>query len=157
MKKSFIVLMSVVFLASCGGNKDKNAENATDDVVVTTNEVVVAEDSLALPDESNAQNALDYQGTYTGVLPTASGEGMNVTITLTDSTYTKEISYVGKKDKPTLTKGAYKWDAAGTIITLEGTEKPNQYFVGENTLTQRDVDGNAITGDIASQYILKKK
>lgn len=156
MKKSFIVLMSVVFLASCGGNKDKNTETTTDDVVVTTNEVVVAEDSLALPDESNAQNALDYQGTYTGVLPTASGEGMNVAITLTDSTYTKEISYVGKKDKP-ITKGAYKWDASGTIITLEGAEKPNQYFVGENTLTQLDVDGNKITGDMANLYILTKK
>lgn len=154
MKKSFIVLFAAVFLASCGGNKENKAE--TEEVVTLTTEVVVASDTLGLPDESNAQNALDYVGTYKGVLPTASGSGMDVTITLSDTTYTKDVAYVGKKDKPTQTTGAYKWDSTGTIITLEGEEKPNQYFVGENTLTQLDVDGKKITGDIASQYMLKK-
>lgn len=37
-------------------------------------------------------------GSYTGKLPTASGEGMNVTIELGDSTFVKKTQYVGKKE-----------------------------------------------------------
>ena len=54
-------------------------------------------------------------------------------------------------------KGKYTWNAAGNTIILDGVkDAPNQYFVGENTLTQLDMEGNKITGDMADLYILKK-
>ena len=156
MKKKFIMLMSVVFLASCGGN-NKQKETASEDIVVTTEETTTSTNDAALPDESNALNSLDYEGTYVGTLPTASGEGMKVTLTLTDKNYTKEIQYIGKKTEPVKETGTYKWDTAGNVVTLEGAEKPNQYFVSENNVTQLDIDGNKITGDMADLYILKKQ
>lgn len=157
MKKSFIVLMSVVFLASCGGN-NKQKEATVEDVVVTTEEVTTTSTNDAgLPDEHNALNSLDYEGTYAGLLPTASGEGMKVKVTLSDKDFTKEVEYVGKSMKPIKEKGTYIWDPTGNIITLEGIDTPNQYFVGENTLTQLDIEGNKITGDLANLYILKKQ
>ena len=49
-----------------------------------------------------------------------------------------------------------QWNKEGNTITLEGEDKPNQYFVGENTLTQLDIDGNKIKGEIEEDYILRK-
>lgn len=145
MKKSILLFASVLFLASCGNSAKK------DEVVEAVAETVEVADPA-----HNAQNSLDYEGIYQGELPTASGEGMKVTITLGKDDYTKEVLYIGKETTPTKTAGTYKWDEAGTIITLEGQDKPNQYFIGENTLTQLDIDGNKITGDMADKYVLSK-
>ncbi len=112
-----------------------------------------------MADEHNAKNSLDYQGTYKGTLPTASGEGMLVTIVLKDSTYTRNTEYIGKKDNNVIEKGKYTWNAEGNTITLDGVDakvSPSKYFVGENTLTQLDLDGNKIEGNTAELYILKK-
>ena len=149
MKKTAVFLMSVLFLASCGGNAKKEE---------VAEEIVANEEVVANPDpSSNAQNALDYEGTYKGLLPAANGEGIETTIVLGENDYTKEVLYVGKEKTPTKTSGKYKWDETGFIITLEGQDKPNQYFVSENTLTQLDTEGKKITGDIASKYILAKQ
>lgn len=147
MKKSLVLLMTVALFASCGNSK-KEAPVETP----TTSEV-----AEAVAQEHNAANSLDYEGTYKGTLPTASGEGMQVTISIEkDNKFTKEFTYVGKDTPATKTSGSYTWDSTGSIITLVGEELPNQYFVGENTLTQLDVDGNKITGPLADQYILTK-
>lgn len=145
MKKGILLFASVLFLASCGSNSKK------EEVVETVTETVEVADPI-----HNAENSLDYEGAYNGELPTASGEGMKVTITLGKNDYTKEVLYIGKETTPTKTTGTYKWDENGTIITLEGEDKPNQYFVGENTLTQLDIEGNKITGDMADKYVLSK-
>lgn len=147
MRKNILLLLGAsALLFACNNTNKTTPEVVTETIDSTSIEVV---------DASNAQNALDYQGTYKGVLPTASGSGMEVTVVLGDSTYTKDISYIGEKDKLS-SKGKYTWNKEGNAITLVGDEKPNQYVVGENTLTQLDVDGNKITGAIADQYILKK-
>lgn len=148
MKKSFLFALMIgsAFLFSCGNKSNQTVEpaGAVEDSIVTST-----------PDASNARTSLDYKGTYKGLLPTASGSGMEVTIVLSDSTYTKDIVYVGEKEKLS-SAGKYTWNEAGNTITLMGDEKPNQYEVGENTLTHLDIDGNKITGPIAPEYILKK-
>lgn len=157
MKKTFGILLAVAFLASCGSNKkEENAANG--DVEVATEEVVVATtDTLGVPDMSNAQGALDYEGTYEGIIPSASGSGIKIVITLTGNNYTKDESYVGVKNSDTHTTGTYTWNDAGNVITLVNDEKPNQYFVGENTLTMLNMDGQKVTGDIGKEYILHKQ
>lgn len=149
MKKTFGVLLAIAFLASCGNNK-KQEETVTEVQEVT-------ETVQPIADGSTAQSALDYEGTYSGILPTASGEGMKVVINLTGKGYTKDLSYVGVKNSDTHSSGTYTWNDSGNIITLQGEEKPNQYFVGENTLTQLNVDGQKVKGDIAKEYILQKQ
>lgn len=148
MKKGIVLLFSVV-LFSCN-NKPQPAGQPDSATLQGSDTVTVVDD------EHNAMNSLDYKGVYKGILPTASGSGMDVMIELADSTYNKKILYVGKGDKAFYTKGAYSWNKEGNTITLEGEEKPNQYFVGENTLTQLDVDGNKIKGEIEEDYILRK-
>lgn len=141
MKRTCLLFACIAMLVSCNTKKEPQeaVETTVEDVATTT------------PDGHNAQNALDYQGTYKGTLPTATGEDANVTITLTDSTYTKAI------ETPQQTKeGKYSWDESGSIITLEGDETPNKYFVGEKSLRQLDADGNKIEGETASKYFLRK-
>ncbi len=143
MKKLFILVAAIGLLYSCGGNTQKTQEQTTPE-------------TAQFVDEHNAKNSLDYQGTYTGKVPTASGEGMLVSITLEDSTYVKKTEYVGKKEIFE-DKGKYTWNTEGNTIILDGIkDAPNQYFVGENTLTQLDMEGKKIAGELADQYILRK-
>lgn len=149
MKKLGLMLFASLLLFSCN-NKKQNE-------VVTESESVEITDSIATPDASTAQSALDYQGTYEGILPAADAAGINITITLTDSTYTKKESFIGKKNSDFTASGKYKWASDGSIIILEGTEEPNQYFVQEGALIQLDTQGKKIEGALADKYILKKK
>ena len=145
-----MVIAAAGLLYSCGGNTQKNQEEQA-----SVNEF--SEIAQNVKDEHNAKNSLDYEGTYTGKVPTASGEGMIVSITLSENTYVKNTEYVNKKDSKSEEKGAYTWNAEGNTIILDGVkDAPNKYFVGENTLTQLDMEGNRITGDMAELYILKK-
>lgn len=152
MKKIFVMIAAIGLLYSCGGNTQKNKE--VEETVSVSEFSEIAEN---VPDGHNAKSSLDYKGTYTGKIPSASGEGIIVTITVDDSTYVKKNEYVNKKDATFEEKGKYTWNDEGNTIILEGVkDAPNKYFVGEGTLTQLDMDGNKITGETADLYILKK-
>ena len=63
-------------------------------------------------------------------------------------TYVKRTKYLGKDDKVLEGKGNY-WNEAGNTIKLDGIkDTPDKYFVGENNLTQLDLNGNKITGNL---------
>jgi len=146
MKKLFIVVAAISLMYSCGGNMQK------------TNEQVKDEPTAQVVDEHNAKNSLDYKGTYKGEIPAADAPGIIISITLSDNTYVKTMKYVDRGDKTFEEKGDYTWNAEGNTIKLMGAkDSPDQYFVGENTLTMLDMDGNKITGDMADLYILKKQ
>lgn len=147
MKKGVVLLFAVVLFSCNNKPQQGQAESPT---------LQGADTITVVDDEHNAMNSLDYKGVYKGVLPTASGSGMDVMIELLDSTYNKKILYVGRGDKAIYTKGTYTWNKEGNTITLEAEDKPNQYFVGENTLTQLDIDGNKVKGEIEEDYILRK-
>jgi len=152
MKKLFVVIAAIGFFYSCGGSTQKNQEEEKASVSEFSD---IAKN---VGDEHNAKNSLDYKGVYTGKVPTASGEGMIVSVTLEDTTFVKKTEYINKKDANFEEKGKYTWNNAGNTVTLQGLkEEPNQYFVGENTLTQLDMEGNRITGEHADMYVLKKK
>ena len=144
MKKLLIIGAVTGILYGCGANSQKAKPDAE------------AQNEQTMIDIHNARNSLDYEGTYTGKLPTASGMGMIVTITLEKDTYVKKMEYVGKKDI-IVEKGEYTWNEEGNTIILSGiTDAPNKYFVGENMLIQLDMNGNRITGELADMYVLHK-
>jgi len=148
MKKLLIVIAAMSVLYSCNGNKNQEGKASVDEF---------SEIAKTVKDTHNAQNSLDYKGVYTGKVPTASGEGMIVSVTLEGSTYIRVIEYVGKKDSKSEEKGKYTWNSEGNTVALEGVkDSPNKYFVGENTLAQLDMEGNRITGELADTYILRK-
>lgn len=151
MKKVFVLIFAVTAFYSCGNNSSKPVEQEQANVS-EFEEIATRSGSY-----DNARTALDVDGTYTGTLPSADGAGMDVSITLIGgSEYVKKYSYIGKKDAPITEKGTFEWDADGNRITLIGAAEPNTYFVGENTLYQLDSNGNKITGDLATKYVLTK-
>jgi uncharacterized lipoprotein NlpE involved in copper resistance len=110
-----------------------------------------------LDDGHNSRNSLDWDGVYTGTIPCADCEGIEVSITLnTDETYQVSYKYLGKPGEPEVSTGKFTWDDAGGKITLDSKSRPPYYIVGENQLIQLDMEGNPITGEHADMYILKK-
>ena len=106
----------------------------------------------------NSRNALDWPGTYTGILPCADCEGIRTTITLRDDgTFDRERLYLGKSDMPMNDSGPFSWNDAGSIVTLTASDGTTQmYQVGENQLFHLDQAGNRISGDLADRYVLRQ-
>ncbi|NNT72670.1 META domain-containing protein [Flavobacterium sp. IMCC34852] len=123
------------------------------------------QDSIAKVDSVNnvaahhAKNSLDYIGTYKGILPCADCEGLETIVCINENnTYNIKTKYQGKGDKVFEQKGTFSWNKEGNTIILDDVKNgPNQYFVGENTLTQLDLSGKRITGDLAAAHILAKQ
>ena len=107
----------------------------------------------------NARNSLDYIGIYKGILPCADCHGLETELAINEnSTFSIKTKYQGKGDKIYVKKGNFSWNKKETIIILTDVKNgPNQYFVGENTLTQLDISGKRITGTLANEYVLSKQ
>ncbi|MGI2058514.1 copper resistance protein NlpE [Shewanella baltica] len=148
MNKSLCcIALLALFTTAC--SEAPKEETAVDTTQVQT------EAAKTVPVGDTSQNSLDWAGSYEGVLPCASCEGIQTLITLqSDNSFVKETVYLGKDEKILKLMGKAAWDEKGQKITLEdGT----QYLVGENQLIMLDTEGQRITGDLAANYVLKKK
>lgn len=124
----------------------------------TTPSKVEQHDSTAISIGDNSQNALDWTGTYTGVLPCADCPGIETTVTLnSDLTYTRVMNYL-ERDTKSEKQGNFQWVDNGSKVILlnEDGSAAARYKVGENQLIQLGGDGNEIKGALAQSYILKK-
>jgi copper homeostasis protein (lipoprotein) len=137
MKKSLLLLF--VVMAGCQKQAVKKNDGDTD--------------------MHNAKNSIDYVGTYKGILPCADCQGLETELAINEnSTFCIKTKYQGKGEKVYMQKGNFTWNKKGnTIILTDIKNAPNQYFVGENTLTQLDIYGKKITGSLADEYILSKQ
>ncbi|MFT7364105.1 MAG: putative lipoprotein NlpE involved in copper resistance, partial [Algoriphagus sp.] len=113
MKKQtlFLILVLNSMLQSCDG-ESQTKENIK-------SEIVYAEKSI--PDqEHNSMNSLDWNGTYKGVLPCASCEGIETILTLnSDQSYVLITNYLGRNDALEQEKrGEFSWNEDSSIITL---------------------------------------
>ena len=138
--KKVVVLMAVIAIFGLGAchSKQEPAKQETVDI-------------------HNSETSLDWEGVYTGTIPSASGSGINVRLKIgADEKFELNYEYVGKPDTFTWT-GSFKWDDAGSIIILDKEDIPHYYKVAENKLIQFDMEGKEITGSLADDYILKKE
>lgn len=105
-----------------------------------------------------SENALDWHGTYEGVLPCADCEGMKTILTLRpDHTYRLEVTYLGKDSEPFTYEGDFAWASdGGTVYLNDVTDRPNRFLIGENFVAQLDLEGKRITGNLGKKYELKK-
>ncbi|WAL80260.1 copper resistance protein NlpE [Shewanella sp. DAU305] len=148
MNKSLCcIALLALFTTAC--SEAPKEETAVDTAQVQT------EAAKSVPVGDTSQNSLDWAGSYEGVLPCASCEGIQTLITLqSDNSFVQETVYLGKDEKILKLMGKAAWDEKGQKITLEdGT----QYLVGENQLIMLDTEGQRITGDLTANYVLKKK
>jgi uncharacterized lipoprotein NlpE involved in copper resistance len=106
----------------------------------------------------NSRNSLDWDGVYSGIIPSASGSGIQVRIVL-NLNYTFELRYfyIDRSESDMIINGTFNWNDAGSIITLNTDRAPPHYQVGENFLRQLDLQGRVISGSLAENYILRKE
>ena len=141
MKKLFILACVCLLITSC----NSNSKNTNDSAI-----------STETTDMHNAENSLDYDGTYTGTFPAADCPGINMTLTIKkDKTFELISEYIDRQDATFKEYGTYSVE--GNIMTLINGEDKQYYKVGENTLTALNQDKQAITGELADHYILHKK
>lgn len=137
-------IAALLLLTACGGRTAQKQSL-----------LIVTESSV--PDTHNAENALDYQGTYTGMFPAADAPGIAVTLTLgPDGRYTQLDRYCERPGEFE-TRGSYT--VKENLLTLQPDspkEEPAYYKVGENRLWRLDSHRQPITGPFADQYILTK-
>jgi copper homeostasis protein (lipoprotein) len=104
-----------------------------------------------------SQNSLDWDGTYRGVLPCKDCEGLATTILLKkDLTFKASTQHLGQPERIEERAGKFNWNENGNTITLipSGNDSTVRYLVGENTLTQLDV--NVAAGEDARRFMLSK-
>lgn len=98
-------------------------------------------------------------GVYLGTTPCADCQGIQTSLLLrADGTYQLATKYLGKPGELQVTHGKAAWNAEGNQITLTGvTDGANRYLVAEDRLTQLDLSGQRITGDLADKYVLLRQ
>lgn len=145
MKSKLILLAAAAMLAACGGNTQKKA--AADGAGTA---------SEAVADMHNAENALDYQGTYTGTFPAADCPGIDMRLVLKkDGTYDLHMKYIDR-DSEFDEQGGYSVKGDLLILTPGHGEGTGYYKVEENRLRKLDADKQPVTGALAENYVLKK-
>jgi len=109
-------------------------------------------------DIHNSKISIDWDGVYTGTIPSASGTGINARLKLNkDQSFELRYEYLDRSDNLFNWTGSFKWDDTGNVITLDVTDVPPHYKVGENKLFQLDMKGKPISGKMADDYVLKKE
>ncbi|MFA6686044.1 MAG: copper resistance protein NlpE, partial [Desulfuromonas sp.] len=76
---------------------------------------------MQLPDMHNSRDALDWAGTYVGILPCADCSGIRTTLTLSPAhTYVLKSTYLGVEvpDPEYIDQGVFVWDDAGSTVEL---------------------------------------
>ncbi|WP_419868472.1 copper resistance protein NlpE [Chryseobacterium sp. CT-SW4] len=162
MKNKTLLLgaVAVIFLASCSKKETPSEPVAGPLVDSTAIQAPVDSATTAAPASDAAhtsQNSLDWNGTYEATVPCADCPGIKTSLTLNkDNTFTITEEYMDKKMKSS-DSGTFEWDSTGNMITLNGKTSRYKYKVGENKLTQLDLEGKEIDGPNKDLYVFKKK
>jgi uncharacterized lipoprotein NlpE involved in copper resistance len=96
------------------------------------------------PDMHTSRNALDWAGSYEGVLPCADCPGIKTRLVLhADGRFSLERQYLERQVAAQMANGRFLWNTAGDTIVLDAAGSGQQFRVGEGRLLQLDRDGTA--------------
>lgn len=158
MNKLFIALI-LAGLAVTGCEQKSTPEASQEGQAETAVVTETQGQAEAVDPAHTARNALDWSGTYKGILPCADCEGIDTELQINDDgTFVLTEEYLGKEAGTLTYEGKFNWNAAGnTIAVPNDSDAVEQYFVAENQLFRLDSEGQRITGDLAEKYVLKKQ
>jgi len=157
MKKSAFYVFMILSIFSCkdGEEPSNTIEN------IDKKETGIKLQEPGFIDAHTSRNSLDWEGTYTGVLPSDDCEGIDTSISLNkDQTYLLKLRYLGTPENESeefISEGKFTWDENGNNITLEGgIDGSRKFKVGENFLMPLDQNAKEIEGIPGNNYKLFK-
>jgi len=127
-----------------------------------TNQESKTVDSASLKGQDSAGTVAPplVMASYSGVLPCADCEALEVTLTLnSDSSYRKRSLYMGRTSKGAGSNeftDTGKWVMNGDTLLLDSKNAPGKYIKSDSGLVQLDMKGKRITGRLADKYVLKQ-
>ena len=157
MKKSAFYIVLVLSIISC---KDQESPlNSTENINNKVRDIVLKEPKNEVVNTS--KSSLDWEGIYSGVLPSEDCEGIDTSLSLNkDQTYLLKLSYLGsseKESKNIISEGNFTWDENGNYISLEGAKGESRKFkVGENFLMPLDKNEKEIEAVPGNNFKLYK-
>lgn len=136
-----VLLLSATAISSCNSANSNKSPDAQ------------------VPDQHTAQTSLDWQGTYSGNLPCADCERIEMELTLNDDQSYRLISrhVKGSQTVSDTLQGKFQWQ--GNKVHLEGipdNERSSQFKIEEDQVRYLDMEGNPVTGSLAQNYVLTK-
>ncbi len=133
-------------MAACTSNQKKEA---------ATTETTATEAATAVGDTT----ALAMTGTFEGIFPTASCDGIRASLTINaDSTYTYTRGHISEKDKQYESSGIYHLKAKDLIELITPSSGIKTYFKRVETgFVLSDSLGTVNQGELTGHYILKRQ
>lgn len=116
----------------------------------------VEKETTQINDSHNAENSLDYWGTYKGRIPAADCPGINVSLIVKqDKTFCLTYDYIDR-DNTFISQGTYQING-NYLITIGEKNDSTFYKVEENQLRILDGQRQIIRGNLEDMFILKKE
>ena len=151
MKKVIFTLFaaSALFLTSCKNEKDpvnSDRENMIDTIQT---------------DVKTAENSINYDGTYKGILPCFEKDCKEVEMEiklLPNNGYVYSTIRLGLDDHAIMTTGTFQFKEDGhTIVFGEIANVPNAFLVEEGKIIQLDRNQQKITSADSAKFVLIKE
>lgn len=112
----------------------------------------------SVADLHTSQSSVDWEGTYSNIMPCADCEGIETIVRLgKNNTYQLSRKYLGKSNLKYNSSGVFTWIEGGNKILLDDKTDRWIFQVGENQLFLLDKEGDRITGIMADKYRLIKQ
>ena len=153
MKQVIFSLCLILILAVCKSNVEEPEMVSPDDVVPFDASQI---------DAHNSRNSLDWEGSYSGVLPCEECVGIETFLTINlDHSYTVTQRYVKEEDaqaEEITREGKFYWNEDGSAITLDNIEGEISTFrVNELYLTPLRDNGLEIQPETGNNFKLLKQ
>ena len=154
------LLLLLIVLTSCNSNTVRKVQDSTEnstastDFTNSTEQTDIKKIEVVLDNEKVIIKKPEiYVGKYEGILPSASGTGMKITLNLNENMqYTMNIEYLALSEIFEKS-GSFIWDEDKKIISL--IENEGYYFlVEENFIEKLDIKGNRIYSK--NNYLLNR-
>lgn len=149
--KNFVYLFLFVFIAAGCKSNEEQVELSPEQI----NAYMTGKS-----DKHNSRNSLDWEGTYSGVLPCGACVGIETIINIRqDHTYLLEQRMIDSplEDENVITTGEFSWDETGNFITLHGEEEEMRLRVGELFLRPLNEKGFELTPVKGNNFKLLKQ
>ena len=150
------VLPLILLLAACAPQDNAAPASAPADVSTVAASQPAAEPAASAA-STTAQSATQWSGSYHGILPCASCEGIETILVLKeDGSYQLTETYKQRQPFTEETAGRFTWREPQEVFQLDKAGGERLYQIGNSQIWALDADGKQVEGELASLYILKQ-